>query len=106
MVHYLAPGETMKAVATATPEQKAAGMKPWMDWKASMGNKLVEMGAPIMGAVSLRPDGSSTHEMSNVTGYSIIQANDMDEATAILKTHPHLLLREDSSIQIYECIEM
>lgn len=106
MIHYLAPGEIMKAIVAATPEQKAAGMKPWIDWKESMGNKLVQMGVPLKGAVHLNPDGSSTREMSNVMGYSIIQANDMDEAKAILKTHPHLQLREDSSIQIYECIEM
>ena len=37
-------------MATATQEEREAGMKPWMDWAAEMGENLVSMGSPLMPA--------------------------------------------------------
>ncbi len=106
IVHYHAPAEAMAQMANATPEQKAAGMKPWMDWKDSMGDKLIELGSPLMGAHVLKADGSETQGKSEVTGYSIIQANDIEEAKALLKKHPHLQWADNVAIEIFETIEM
>ena len=80
----------MADMANATPEEKAAGMQPWLDWKESMGDRLIDFGAPMMGAHSINPGGSTAHAPSNVTGYSIIQATDIEEAKSVLKSHPHL----------------
>jgi len=45
MVIYHAPAEAVAQMESATPEQKAEGMKPWLAWKDSVGNKLVDFGA-------------------------------------------------------------
>lgn len=106
IVHYHSPAEAMAQMANATPEQKAAGMKPWMDWKESMGDKLIEMGSPLMGAQRINADGSTAQKQSEVTGYSIIQANDIEEAKTILKSHPHLQWADNVAIEIFETIAM
>ncbi len=106
IVHYHAPAEAMAEMANATPEQKEAGMKPWMDWKESMGDKLVDLGAPLMGAHRIHANGNEAQNQSEVTGYSIIQANDIEEAKSLLKNHSHLHWRDDVSLDIFEAIAM
>ena len=101
-----APAEAMAKMATATPEEKAAGMKPWMDWKEKMGNRVLDFGSPLMGAVHLNHDGSDSHNQSAVTGYSLIEANDMDDAKSMLKSHPHLQWTPDCAIEVFECMNM
>lgn len=106
MVHYLAPPEAMAAMAETTPEEKMAGMKPWMDWKESMGNQVIDFGAPVMGATRINPNGSTEKNPSQVTGYSILEAESGEALMEKLKSHPHLQWREDVAIEIYECIPM
>ena len=38
LVIYNAPASAMAKMSTATPEEKMAGMKVWMDWKQEMGD--------------------------------------------------------------------
>ncbi len=71
-----------------------------------MGNHLVDMGAPMMGAHKVTPRGASEHNPSNVTGYSLIQADNIDSAKGLLKDHPHLQWSENCSIEVFECMEM
>lgn len=106
LVIYHAPAEAMAKMATATPEEKMEGMKPWMDWKDSVGDKLVDFGAPLMPGQRLLPDGSTKESTKEVTGYSMIQANDMNEAKALLKKHPHLAWTGGCDIEVHECIKM
>ncbi len=103
---YHAPAEAMKRMAEATPEQKAEGMKPWMTWKEKMGSKLTDLGTPLMPGVKLLPDGSTQHSEKEVTGYSIIQASDIEEAKNILKDHPHLNWSGGCDIELHECIPL
>jgi len=106
IVIYHAPAEAVAQMAEATPEQKAEGMKPWFDWKESVGDKLVDFGTPLMGGTRLLPDGSSEMSTKEVTGYSILQANDMNEAKSLLKNHPHLAWTGGCDIEVHECVEM
>ncbi len=41
-----------------------------------------------------------------VTGYSLIQADSMEEAKSLLASHPHLQWVENVAIEVFECIEM
>lgn len=106
IVIYHAPAEAMAAMATATPEQKAEGMKPWMEWKESVGENLLDFGAPLMGGVKLLPDGTTENSTKEVTGYSMIEAADMDAAKALLKNHPHLAWTGGCDIEIHECMQL
>ena len=106
LVIYHAPAEAMAKMATATPEEKMEGMKPWMAWKDSVGDKLVDFGAPLMPWQRLLHNGSTAASTKEVTGYSMIQANDMEEAKSLLRNHPHLAWTGGCDIEIHECVKM
>lgn len=106
LVIYHAPAEAMAQMAQATPEQKQEGMKPWLAWKDAVGDGLVDFGAPLMGGKRLRPDGGAENSSKEVSGYSIIQANDMEEAQSLLQGHPHLAWTGGCDIEVHECVGM
>ena len=106
LVIAYAPFEALAKMSNMSPEQQAEGMKPWLAWKESMGDKLIDFGSPLMGGIRLLPDGSSEMSKKDVTGYSIIQANDMAEAKDLLKNSPHLTWVEGCSIELYEFATM
>ncbi len=106
IVLYHAPAEAMEAMASATEEQKMEGMKPWFAWKESIGDALVDFGSPLMGGTRLLPDGSTQTSSKEVTGYSIIQATDIEEAKGMLKGHPHLAWTGGCDIEVHETVAM
>jgi hypothetical protein len=106
IVIYNTPADAPDMMANATPEQMAEGMKPWMAWKDSLGSKLVEMGAPLAKGVRLLPNGGTGTCKTEVSGYSIIQANNIEEAKSLLQGHPHLAWLENCSIDIHETFSM
>lgn len=106
IVTYSAPAEAaMDRMKNATAEEKAAGMKPWMAWMESCGAALVDGGAPLMAAGQQTAAGWSAPN-SNVTGYSILEAEDLDAAKALVENHPHLHWMEECSLEIYEAMPM
>lgn len=107
LVLYYAPAEeAMKMMATATPEQKEAGMKPWMEWMARCGSALVDGGAPTaMGQVTGSTDGWSASK-SDVGGFSILQAESMDAAKKLLEGHPHLMWLPSCRVEVLEMMRM
>lgn len=106
IVIYHAPAEAMAGMANATEEEKKAGMEPWMAWAAKCGDALVDMGSPLMGGQLLSPDGGSTDSTREVTGYSILQAENMKGAKALLAGHPHLAWTGGCAIEVHETMAM
>ncbi len=102
IVIYHATNEGMKQMAAATPDQQKAGMEGWMKWAQRCGDKLVDLGAPLMGGLVLGANGENQHSTKEVTGYSVLQANDMKEAITLLDGHPHLGMGGACSIEIHE----
>jgi YCII-related domain len=68
---------------TPTPETRAA----WQAWFAGMGDQLADMGKPVIARTAL---GNCSPESTELGGYSLIQADDLEAATAIAKGCPHL----------------
>ncbi|MCR9250335.1 MAG: YciI family protein [bacterium] len=106
IVIYHAPAEAMAQMASATPEQKEEGMKGWLAWKDSIGNGLLDFGAPLVGGQRILPDGTTKPSAKEVSGYSIIQAEDLDKAKRLLKNHPHLQWTGGCDIEVHECVPM
>lgn len=106
IVLYHASDDAMKEIMNATPEQQKAGMDGWMKWAAKCGDKLVDMGSPLMGGQTISQDGKSKHSTKEVTGYSVLQANDMNEAKSLLTGHPHLAANPACSIEVHENMPM
>ena len=90
IVLYYAPIDAMKQTEDTTPEEQAKEMEGWMKWAQKCGDKLVDMGAPLMNGQQLSPDGQSKNSDKDIVGYSILQAENMEEAKSLLKGHPHL----------------
>lgn len=101
IVIYHAPAEAVEQVQDATPEQVQEGMAPWMAWVEKIGDGLVDLGTPLAGGQKVTPSGSSPSDKS-VTGYSILQAENMEAAKALVKDHPHLGWAAGCEIEIHE----
>ena len=106
IVIYHAPKDMMEQAAELSPEERKKEMESWMEWAQKCGDKLVDMGAPLMGGVKLSPDGSSAMSRKDVTGFSILQAESMDKAKVLLEGHPHLQYNADCEIEIHEAMPL
>ncbi len=102
LVIYHAPMEFMAQMNEATPEQQAKGLEAWMNWAKNCGDKLVEMGAPLTNGVEISSNGHSKNSTKNVAGYSILQADKIEEVKSLLLTHPHLKSHEKCTIEVHE----
>ena len=106
IVIYHAPADAMKQTAAMSKEEQAKGMEAWMDWAKKCGDKLVDLGAPLMNGQQLIPGGKSKPSDKNVSGYSILQAENMEQAKKLLQGHPHLAWNADCSIEVHETMPL
>jgi hypothetical protein len=83
-----------------SPEEMKKGMEPWMAWYKKCGKAIVDMGAPLAKGTCFDKKGSSKGQ-THVTGYSIVQAKDVDAVKAMLSDHPHLMMPK-ASIEVLE----
>jgi hypothetical protein len=102
MVIYHAPASLQKTVKKLSAAQQAEGMKGWMDWFTHCGNNLLEVGQPLANGKTIRKGTPVTNSTKNATGYSVIQAKNLQDAKAMLKRHPHLMWNKQASIEIHE----
>jgi len=68
---------------TPSPDSMAA----WMAWFDTIGEQLVETGKPVIDRSSL---GNCSSDRTQLGGYSLISAEDLEGALAIAKGCPHL----------------
>ena len=106
VVIYHAPAAAMQEMANATDEQKAEGMKPWLDWRDRAGSALLDFGAPLMGGAEIKSQQALMPSTREVCGYSIVQGNDQDSVHALFDGHPHLQWHPEASIELHEIAEM
>ena len=105
LVIYHAPAEAMDKMKDVTPEEREAVMKPWMDWAAACGDGLIDLGTPLAGGQKVTPDGTSPSD-KQVAGYSMLQAESMDEAVKMLEGHPHLSWTAGCEIEVHESMPL
>ncbi len=87
-----------------TPETQQAIMAEWGVWYGKIGDAVVDGGAPFSISTSIKPDGT-TGNATNLTGYTVVKADDLAGATALTDGHP--LLNDPSHvIDIFECVDM
>jgi hypothetical protein len=79
---------------TPTP----AIMEAWKQWFASIADKQVDQGG-FSGGREISKSGTRDlpWDMESITGYNIIEAEDLDAAEAIAKDNPYI-----ASIRVYE----
>ena len=106
IVIYHAPVDAIKQTESASPEEQAKGMELWMQWAQKCGDKLVDLGAPLINGQQLIPGGKSKDSDKNIVGYSILQAENMNEAKALLQAHPHLMWNPACAIEVHETMPL
>lgn len=75
----------------------------WRSWFASIGDKLVDSGNPFGAGRDISPTGTKELPLGaeSVAGYTIINADSMDEAEDIAKGCPMI-----TGVRVYEAVSM
>jgi len=78
-------------------------MQAWGEWFGSIADKSVDNGGFHGGAREISHDGSKDLPMGmdSITGFSIINAESLEEAEKIAQDNPFI-----ASIRVYEIMEM
>lgn len=78
----------------------------WATWFSSLGEHLVDGGNPFSPSAEAKiSEGIVTHDPDTVSGYSIISADSLEEATELAKNCP-LALAPGCAVKIYETTSM
>ena len=83
---------------TEAAQQEA--MAAWGAWFGSLGSAVVDGGAPF-GASAVVGGGAAT---SALTGYSILQADDLGAAVKLAEGCP--VIKDGGSVDVYETIDV
>jgi hypothetical protein len=80
-----------------------ASHKEWGPWFRKKGESLVDAGSGIRNGLVLHSDGSTSDSASPMNGYSIVQAESVEDAIGLVRDHPFLSLGNgEYSIEIFE----
>lgn len=88
------------------PAKRDATMAQWGKWMEKVGNAMVDMGQPMAPGEAVVDDGSSRPALL-LSGYSIIQAEDMAAAKKLVEDHPFLSDKTGKfSVEVFELIQV
>jgi hypothetical protein len=80
--------------------------KAWMQWFEKLGDKLVDAGNPFNdGGKAVEQSGVTTIENHPASGYTIVKADNMDEAVELAKGCP-ILGSPKTAVRVYETMPM
>jgi len=104
MAKYLFVYHGGKKPSNPTDGKKA--MDAWGQWFGSMGAAVIDGGNPVGKSSTVRPDGSIADDggANPVSGYSLIEAPNLDDAHKKAKGCP--LLAAGGSIEVAEALDM
>jgi hypothetical protein len=103
LIIYHAPTDAMTQMGNSSPEDMAIGMAMWKAWAKRAGSQLTDLGAPLINGRRLHPNGSSAPSSKDVTGYSLLEAEDWEELEDLLSGHPHISgWHPEATIEVHE----
>jgi hypothetical protein len=96
---YLYTGAQM----AATPAEQEKAMQEWGAWFATLGDSVTDMGNPFASSATIGPDGATTEGgASRAAGYSIVEADSLEDASAKAKGCPELA--GGGAVEVYEAL--
>ena len=89
-----------------TEEEQKRVMDAWTAWFSSIGSAVKDQGNPFSGQVkTIAADGAiSDGGGGGATGYTVLTAGSLDEATTLAKDCP--VLQGGASIMVFETLEV
>ncbi len=88
-----------------TEEEQAAVMAAWGSWYEGLGAAVVDPGNPFSPAVkNIASDGTVTDVGALNSGYTVLNADSMDDAVAMGQKCP--MLEGNGQVTIYETFDM
>ena len=88
-----------------TPEAQAKAMEAWGVWFGQLGPAVTDGGNPTGASATVTADGSSQGGGANpTTGYSLIEASNLEDAIEKAKGCP--LLGDGGSVEVCETINV
>lgn len=86
-------------------EAQAASLEAWNEWMDAVGEQLLDGGNPVGQSKTVSAEGGVVDtEGDRVTGYSIIEADDLDAAVEIAKGCP--IIADGGSVEVAELVDM
>jgi hypothetical protein len=87
-----------------TPEAQEEAMRAWGAWFTTLGSAVTDMGSPFGGSATASADGVTDGGTSRASGYTIVQADSLSDATVLTKGCP--ILTGGGTVEVYEAIPM
>ncbi len=90
----------------SSPEEGEKVMAAWMSWYGTMGDAVVDPGAPVGMSKTVSASGVADDGGANPTsGYTVVTAADKDAAVAMAKGCP-ILDGGQGTVEVAEAMEM
>jgi hypothetical protein len=97
MVYYGGKMET-------DPKKQKESMDNWMKWFKDLGKAVVDPGNPTMPGKMLGNSGAKNISGDLITGYTVLQADNLDAALKLAKGSPQL--NAGGQVAVYSIMEM
>ena len=88
----------------ATEEEQQQVMAAWGTWAEKVGQAMVDLGNPFGPSRSIAADGTVSDGGSGMTGYSILQADSLDDAAELASSCP--IIASGGTIEVYETFQV
>jgi hypothetical protein len=89
----------------ASPEAREQMLAAFGTWVAEVGDAMVDPGAPLAGSKTVTAEGVADGVAGGAaSGYTVLHAASLDEAAALLRTHP--FLKRGGSLQLSEGVDL
>ena len=89
----------------SSPEEGQKHFTKYQDWLTSLGDSAVSPMNPLKNTNTVKPDRTVTNESkTNMSGYTIIEAESMDAALEAAKSCPFLDI--NGSLEVSELMQM
>jgi hypothetical protein len=103
LVLYRSSISAAEQMASADPAAGQAGMELWTNWTSRVGESMTDMGSPLSSVGTVTPAGpSSDATRPYIGGFSILEADSVDDVTKLLDDHPHFHASGEPSIEVLE----
>jgi hypothetical protein len=86
-----------------TPEARDQMMSAFMQWAGSVGDSMVDPGAPLGPSKVVTSEGTADGKAAGeVGGYTIISADSLDDAVRAVRSHP--FVGRGGTLQVSEAV--